>query len=44
MKNGILGTSRNAVKTKIWIAVRGEALIAIDKKGLKPPHSLYEIL
>ena len=39
-----LGTSENAVKTQIWIAVCTYVLIAIIKKRLKLPHSLYEIL
>jgi Domain of unknown function (DUF4372)/Transposase DDE domain len=38
------GTSENAVKTQIWIAVCTYVLIAIVKKRLKLPHSLYEIL
>jgi hypothetical protein len=40
-----LGTSENAVKTQIWIAVCTYVLIAIAKKRLHlEPHSLYEIL
>ena len=39
-----LGTSENAVKTQIWIAVSTYVLIAIVKKRLKLSHSLYEIL
>lgn len=39
-----LGTSENAVKTQIWIAVCTYVLIAIVKKRLKMSHSLYEIL
>jgi hypothetical protein len=39
-----LGTSENAVKTQIWIAVCTYVLIAIVKKRLKLAHSLYEIL
>jgi len=39
-----LGTSENAVKTQIWIAVCAYVLIAIAKKRLHLPHSLYEIL
>ena len=39
-----LGTSENAVKTQIWIAVGTYVLIAIVKKRLKLSHSLYEIL
>ena len=39
-----LGTSENAVKTQIWIAVCTYVLIAIVKKRLKLSHSLYETL
>jgi transposase len=39
-----LGTSENAVKTQIWIAICTYVLIAIMKKRLGLPHSLYEIL
>ena len=39
-----LGTSENAVKSQIWIAVATYVLIAIVKKRLNLPHSLYEIL
>jgi IS4 transposase len=39
-----LGTSENAVKTQFWIAVCTYVLIAIAKKRLHLPHSLYEIL
>ena len=39
-----LGNSENAVKTQIWIAVCTYVLIAIAKKRLHLPHSLYEIL
>jgi Domain of unknown function (DUF4372)/Transposase DDE domain len=39
-----LGTSENAVKTQIWCAVSTYVLIAIVKKRLSLPHSLYEIL
>ncbi|QGZ42482.1 IS4 family transposase [Pseudoduganella flava] len=38
------GTSENAVKTQIWIAVSTYVLIAIAKKRLQLPQSLYEIL
>lgn len=38
------GTSENVVKTQIWIAVATYVLIAIVKKRLNLPHSLYEIL
>lgn len=38
------GTSENAVKTQIWIAVAVYVLIAIVKKRLALPASLYTIL
>src|SRR5437016_7559231 len=38
------GTSSNSVKTQIWIAVAVYVLIAIIKKQLRLPHSLYTIL
>ncbi|MFM8463165.1 MAG: transposase, partial [Burkholderiaceae bacterium] len=38
------GTTENAVKTQIWIAVCTYVLIAIAKKRLQLPHSLHEIL
>ena len=38
------GTSENAVKTQIWIAVSVYVLIAIIKKQLKLDLSLYTIL
>jgi hypothetical protein len=38
------GTSENAVKTQIWIAVATYVLIAIVKKRALLPHSLYELL
>lgn len=38
------GTSENAVKTQIWIAIATYVLIAIAKKRLQLPQSLYEIL
>jgi hypothetical protein len=38
------GTSENAVKTQIWIAVATYVLIAIVKKRAQLPQSLYEIL
>jgi hypothetical protein len=38
------GTSKNAVKTQIWIAVSVYVLIAIIKKRLKIEASLYTIL
>src|SRR5450631_88635 len=38
------GTSENAVKTQIWIAVSVYVLIAIVRKRLMLPISLYQIL
>ena len=38
------GTSENAVKTQIWIAVSVYVLIAIVKKELKLDASLYTLL
>ncbi|MCM8813398.1 MAG: IS4 family transposase, partial [Candidatus Omnitrophica bacterium] len=38
------GTSDNAVKTQVWIAVSVYVLIAIIKKRLKLELSLYTIL
>jgi hypothetical protein len=38
------GTSDNAVKTQIWIAISIYVLVAIDKKRLNLDHSLYSIL
>jgi len=38
------GTSDNAVKTQIWIAVAVYVQVAIIKKRLKIPASLYTIL
>ena len=38
------GTSDNAVKTKIWIAITVYVLVAIVKKQLKLEQSLYTIL
>ncbi len=38
------GTSENAVKSQIWIAVSVYVLIAIVKKRLHLSASLYEIL
>jgi transposase len=38
------GTSENAVKTQIWIAISVYVLVAILKKRLKVEHSLYTIL
>jgi hypothetical protein len=39
-----LGTSENAVKTQVWIAVSVYVLVAILKKRLQAEHSLYTIL
>ena len=38
------GTSENAVKTQVWIAVSTYVLVAIVKKRLNLTVSLYEIL
>jgi hypothetical protein len=38
------GTSENAVKTQIWIAVSVYVLVAIVKKRLNLSASLYEML
>ena len=38
------GTSENAVKTQIWIAISVYVLIAIIKKRLNIQHSLYTVL
>jgi len=38
------GTSENAVKTQIWIAISVYVLVAIVKKRLKLETSLYTIL
>ena len=38
------GTSENAVKTQIWIAISVYVIVAILKKQLHLPYSLYTIL
>ena len=38
------GTSQNAVKTAIWIAISVYVLVAIVKKRLNLPRTLYEDL
>jgi len=38
------GTSENAVKTQIWTAISIYVLVAIVKKELKVPSSLYTML
>ena len=38
------GTSENAVKTQIWIAISVYVLVAIVKKRLNLPLTLYETL
>jgi hypothetical protein len=38
------GTSENAVKTQVWIAISAYVLVAIVKKELKIDRSLNEIL
>lgn len=40
----LYGTSENAMKTQIWIAITVYLLVAIAKKRLALPHSLYQIL
>jgi len=42
--NVFFGTSENAVKTQIWIAVSVYVLVAIVKKRLNLSASLYEML
>ena len=38
------GTSENAVKTQVWVAISVYVLVAILKKQLQPDLSLYKIL
>jgi hypothetical protein len=38
------GTSENAVKTQVWIAISVYVLVAIAKKRLQIEHSLYTML
>ena len=38
------GTSANAVKTQVWVAISVYVLVAILRKRLKLPQSLYTIL
>lgn len=38
------GTSANAMKTQIWIAITVYLLVAMAKKRFALPHSLYSIL
>jgi hypothetical protein len=38
------GTSENAVKTQVWTAISVYVLVAIMKKRMGLPHSLYTIL
>ncbi len=38
------GTSANAVKTQVWVAISVYVLVAIVKKRLALPQSLYTIL
>jgi hypothetical protein len=40
----IYGTSMNAVKTQVWSAISVYVLVAILKKELQLPRSLYELL
>ncbi|HAM52133.1 MAG TPA: IS4 family transposase, partial [Nitrospiraceae bacterium] len=41
---GFYGTSENAAKTQIWIAISVYVLVAIIKKQVKLEQSLYTIL
>jgi Domain of unknown function (DUF4372)/Transposase DDE domain len=41
---GFYGTSENAVKTQVWVAISVYALVAIVRKELKSKRSLGEIL
>lgn len=41
---GFLGTTENAVKTQIWIAVSVYVLVAIAKKRLQVRHSMHAML
>ena len=41
---GFYGTSQNAVKTQVWIAISVYVLVAIVRKELKSERSLAEIL
>jgi hypothetical protein len=41
---GLFGTSENAVKTQIWIAISVYVLVAIVRKRLCLDSSLYQIL
>lgn len=38
------GTSENAVRSQVWIAISVYVLVAIAKKHLKTQHTLYEML
>jgi hypothetical protein len=42
--NSFFGTSENAVKTQIWIAITVYILVAIIKKRLNLDISLYTLL
>lgn len=42
--NAFYGTSENAVKTQIWIAISIYVLVAITRKRLKIEESLYTLL
>ena len=43
-RKAFYGTSENAVKTQVWIAIATYLFVAILKKQLDLPHSLYTIL
>lgn len=38
------GQNENAVRSQIWVAISAYVIVAIAKKKLKIPNSLYEIL
>jgi len=44
LNQGFYGTSENAVKTQIWIAISIYILLAIGKKQMKLVLSLYTII
>jgi hypothetical protein len=43
-RESVYGTSENAVKTQIWIAVSVYVLVAIVKRQLRLEASLYTLL
>ena len=38
------GQNENAVRSQIWVAISSYVIVAIAKKKLNIPNSLYEIL